>query len=483
MKDKNPFLEAQPDLAELFEQRIADETRVTAGEPAEAAPASAKPPEESAVSIPDGPAVSISDEALAADVPGEERLPEEPLEEAVPMEAFPETEIAGEMPKATMEIPEGATWIPHSQAAMAAAAAAKAASESAADPVAPTEQIDPEITADPVIPTEPAAPADALAESVEDPVEEFLEQGQDLPLDQGETQSLDRDETQSLDQDEIAARIRKAARKNSSDRRLFGRKKSGKGGAPAAEAGAGAAAGTAATAAGAASASVAGGGGYTGSTDHLGAPGASGGAEAQPKAPVSYPQIGTAKELPDTATVREAFEKVSYADRLRKSIVSTTNTLIVVAAVAVLVAMLFMPVLRIYGQSMNATLVSGELVVSLKGADFETGDIIAFYYNNNVLVKRVIANSGDWVDIDLDGNVYVNQQLIDEPYLNGNKAYGEPNIDFPYQVPDERVFVLGDNRAVSVDSRSTSVGCVTQEQIVGKLVFRIWPLNRIGPIH
>ena len=186
--------------------------------------------------------------------------------------------------------------------------------------------------------------------------------------------------------------------------------------------------------------------------------------------------------LPPTEEIRAAYERVSYADRLRKSIQSTTNTLIVVAAVAILVAMLFLPVLRIYGQSMNNTLVSGELVVSLKGASFETGDVVAFYYNNNILVKRVIANAGDWVDIDLDGNVYVNQQKIDEPYIK-EKAYGEPNIDFPYQVPEDRIFVLGDNRAVSVDSRSSSIGCVSSEQIVGKIVFRIWPLNRIGPIR
>lgn len=197
-------------------------------------------------------------------------------------------------------------------------------------------------------------------------------------------------------------------------------------------------------------------------------------------APAVQPLIG--RDLPETAELRSAFERVSYAERLRKSIMSTTNTLIVVAAVAILVAMLFLPVLRIYGQSMNATLWSGDLVFSLKGSSFQTGDVIAFYYNNNILVKRVIATSGQWVDIDLDGNVYVDQQLIDEPYLD-EKAYGEPNIDFPYQVPEERVFVLGDNRDVSVDSRSTSVGCVTPEQIVGRVTFRIWPLNRIGPIH
>ena len=188
------------------------------------------------------------------------------------------------------------------------------------------------------------------------------------------------------------------------------------------------------------------------------------------------------RDLPLTEDLRAAYEKVSYTSRLKQSIVSTTNTLIVVAAIAILVAMLFLPVLRIYGQSMNSTLVNGELVISLKGAKFQTGDIIAFYYNNNILVKRAIANPGDWVDIDLDGNVYVNQKKIEEPYVK-EKAYGEPDIDFPYQVPEERIFVLGDNRPVSVDSRSNSVGCVTSEQIVGKIVFRIWPLNRIGPVH
>lgn len=187
-------------------------------------------------------------------------------------------------------------------------------------------------------------------------------------------------------------------------------------------------------------------------------------------------------ELPTTSELEEAYEKSSFRVRLKNSIISTTNILIVVAALAILVAMLFLPVLRIYGESMNSTLHSGELVVSVKNAHFKTGDVIAFYYNNNILVKRVIANSGDWVDIDLQGNVYVNGQLIDEPYLD-QKAFGEPDVDFPYQVPDERIFVLGDNRSVSVDSRHYAVGCVTSEQIVGKIVFRVWPLNKLGPIH
>ena len=187
-------------------------------------------------------------------------------------------------------------------------------------------------------------------------------------------------------------------------------------------------------------------------------------------------------ELPSTAELQEAYDHASFRERLKNSIISTTNILIVVAALAILVAMLFLPVLRIYGQSMNNTLRSGELVVSVKNAHFKTGDVIAFYYNNNILIKRAIASSGQWVDIDLDGNVFVDGKQIDEPYLE-EKSFGEPDIDFPYQVPDERIFVLGDNRSVSVDSRNTAVGCVTSEQVVGKIVFRVWPLSRIGPIH
>ena len=186
--------------------------------------------------------------------------------------------------------------------------------------------------------------------------------------------------------------------------------------------------------------------------------------------------------LPSTDELQQAYDKVSYLDRLRSSIISTTNILIVVAALAILVAMLFLPVLRIYGQSMSSTLHSGDLVVSVKNSSFKTGDVIAFYYNNNILVKRVIATSGQWVDIDLQGNVSVDQNQIDEPYLD-EKAYGETNIELPYQVPEGKTFVMGDNRAVSIDSRNTSIGCISEEQIVGKIVFRVWPLHRFGAVH
>ena len=161
---------------------------------------------------------------------------------------------------------------------------------------------------------------------------------------------------------------------------------------------------------------------------------------------------------------------------------STIYTLITVAAIAVLIAVLFLPVLRIYGSSMNPTLNEGDIVVSLKGSNFKTGDIIAFYYNNKILVKRVIANTGDWVDIDDEGNVSVNGVKLDEPYIE-EKAFGETDIKLPYQVPEKRIFVMGDNRSVSVDSRNTSVGCVAEEQIVGKIVFCVWPFINFGQIQ
>ena len=186
--------------------------------------------------------------------------------------------------------------------------------------------------------------------------------------------------------------------------------------------------------------------------------------------------------LPETAELTEAVKRDRYIHRFQATVRSTFLSLVVVAAVAVLVAVLLLPILRIYGKSMNGTLDSGDIVVSIKSSDLKTGDVVAFYYNNNILVKRVIANPGDWVDIDKDGNVFVNNTKLDEPYLD-EKAYGETNIELPYQVPEGKIFVMGDNRLVSIDSRNTAIGCISEEQIVGKIVYRVWPLSQIGPVH
>lgn len=190
------------------------------------------------------------------------------------------------------------------------------------------------------------------------------------------------------------------------------------------------------------------------------------------------------QEMPSVDLLEAELKRLKYKSRYRTVMKSTLYTLITVAAVAVLVATLWLPVLQIYGSSMTPTLQDGEILFSVKTSDFAEGDIIAFYYNNKILVKRVIAGPGEWVDIDEDGTVYVGSnkfEKLEEPYVT-DKAYGDCNIELPYQVPDGRFFVMGDHRTTSVDSRNTAVGCVAEEQIVGKIVFRIWPLQSIGPV-
>ena len=190
---------------------------------------------------------------------------------------------------------------------------------------------------------------------------------------------------------------------------------------------------------------------------------------------------------PDTLTpfsqeeLEEELRRVRYRDGFVFALRNTVYGLITVAAIAVIVAVFVTPVLQIYGDSMTPTLDEGNIVVALKGDDFKTGDVIAFYYNNKILVKRVIAQPGEWVNIDPDGTVYVNNVELDEPYISG-KSMGECDLILPYQVPESRIFVMGDHRDVSVDSRSRSVGCVADEQIVGKIVWQIWPLSGFGSV-
>ncbi len=187
-------------------------------------------------------------------------------------------------------------------------------------------------------------------------------------------------------------------------------------------------------------------------------------------------------EIPPLSVLEAQLKEEKKKRRFGRALRSVIATLITVAAIAVLIAQSLLPVLRIYGSSMNPTLSQGNVVVAVKSSSFKTGDIVAFYWNNKILIKRAIAMPGDWVDIDDEGNVSVNGKVIDEPYLK-DKALGQCDITLPYQVPDSGIFVMGDNRSVSVDSRSSTIGVVSDEQIVGKIVFRIWPLNSLGLIN
>ncbi len=187
-------------------------------------------------------------------------------------------------------------------------------------------------------------------------------------------------------------------------------------------------------------------------------------------------------EIPSVHEMKAELYRIKYRTLYAKIIRSTLYTLITVAAIAVLIATLWLPVLQIHGSSMTPTLYENNIIISTKTGEVNYGDIIAFYYNNKILIKRVVGLPGDWVDIKADGSVYINGSLLDEPYVS-DKAYGDVNIEFPYQVPDTKYFVLGDHRSTSTDSRNTAVGCVSEEQIVGKIVFRVWPFADFGSIE
>ena len=189
-----------------------------------------------------------------------------------------------------------------------------------------------------------------------------------------------------------------------------------------------------------------------------------------------------APAVPSVQLLEAELKREKYRGRYKRLLRGTVSTVLVVIAAVVLISNLLLPILRIYGSSMSPTLVNGNIVTALRGGSYERGDIVAFYYNDKILVKRIVGLPGEVIDIDEEGSVSVDGEPLDEPYLD-EKALGECDIELPYQVPEGRYFVMGDNRSVSSDSRSSQVGCVAEEQVIGKLIFRLWPLGGLGTVE
>lgn len=184
------------------------------------------------------------------------------------------------------------------------------------------------------------------------------------------------------------------------------------------------------------------------------------------------------RELPDAALLEAELKRVKDKREFGRLVYNTVSSLIVVAAIAVLLSTLLLPVLRVTGESMTPTLTNDELVVCHRQGDLKRGEIVAFYHNNKILLKRVIGVAGDLVDVKNDGTVFVNGNKLDEPYID-SPSLGNCDIEMPYQVPDNRIFVMGDHRSVSIDSRTKEIGCVAEEMIVGKVLFVIYPFGDI----
>ena len=190
-------------------------------------------------------------------------------------------------------------------------------------------------------------------------------------------------------------------------------------------------------------------------------------------------KMQTDSDLVSNEEVKEELGRLKERERYLKKVQKTLSILVVVAAISVLVATLWMPVLKIYGSSMDPTLENGQIVVSIKTKKLKSGDVVAFWQGNKLLVKRVIASPGQKVDIDVNGKVFVDGKAISETYLD-SESLGNTDIDFPHQVEESRWFCMGDNRESSIDSRSAVIGDVSKEQIEGKVLFSVWPLNKIG---
>ena len=186
--------------------------------------------------------------------------------------------------------------------------------------------------------------------------------------------------------------------------------------------------------------------------------------------------------LPTMEQIEAERKRLEYHKQYKKALLGTIYALIIVAAVAVLISSLILPVMQISGNSMDPTLCNGDIIVLIKTKDYKTGDLCSFSWNNRTLIKRIIASAGDWIEINEEGTVSINGEELDEPYIL-EKSIGECDIAFPYQVPEKSYFVMGDKRNISIDSRSTAIGCVNEDQIVGKVWIRIYPFSKMGLIQ
>jgi len=182
------------------------------------------------------------------------------------------------------------------------------------------------------------------------------------------------------------------------------------------------------------------------------------------------------RHIPQLDALQTELKRERYNRRFRRLLRSTINALIVVAAIAALIATLVLPVLQIAGTSMEPSLNDGDIVLLVKTDALDTGDLCAFYFSNKILIKRIIATPGDFIWIEPDGTVFLNGEPLDEPYVS-EKALGECDVEFPYQIPENSYFVMGDHRETSIDSRSSVIGCIAEDQIIGKIICRLWPLK------